>query len=334
MRVEQCNACYPGEIIYQINFMQEQKIIPEIVEHFHRNHLYIGLKDYILSVKETGITDIYNFCKDHIDIKDISFRISNDSEWRPFETFREILQLEWVDRIILQNLITCHYQPIIDSSGKVFAYELLARFIDENDSDSLLPPYKVFSAAKERGRLYALDRLCRMTAVRHAASIKEKAFINFIPTSIYSPEHCLQSTVTLAHELGINPNQFVFEVVETEEVEDIEHLKSILKFYSEKGFLYALDDVGEGFSTLEMLKEINPHYMKLDMKYVQGVSTDRNKQIMAEKFLSAGKKLGAVPLAEGIETKEDYEWLKEKGFQLFQGYLFGKPSPIPQKPQM
>ena len=89
----------------------------------------------------------------------------------------------------------------------------------------MIYPNEIFTAAKKRGRLYALDRLCRMTAVRHAATINTKAFINFIPTSIYSPEYCLKSTVSLANELGINPNQFVFEVVETEQVDDIRSFK-------------------------------------------------------------------------------------------------------------
>lgn len=108
-----------------------------------------------------------------------------------------------------------------------------------------------------------------MTAVRQATLVKEnKVFINFIPTSIYSPQFCLKSTIQLAHELHIDPAQLVFEVVETEKVDDIEHLKTILAYYRDRGFEYALDDVGEGYSTLEMLAELKPKYMKLDMKYV------------------------------------------------------------------
>ena len=116
-----------------------------------------------------------------------------------------------------------------------------------------------------------------MTAVRSAAKVNKKVFINFIPTSIYSPEHCLKSTVQLARFLGIDPSHFVFEVVETEQVDDLEHLKKILQYYKEKGFQYALDDVGEGFSTIELLEELSPHYMKLDMKFVQGVATDSDQ---------------------------------------------------------
>jgi EAL domain-containing protein (putative c-di-GMP-specific phosphodiesterase class I) len=81
--------------------------------------------------------------------------------------------------------------------------------------------------------------------------------------------------------------------------------------------------VGAGFSTVELLSELQPHYMKLDMKYVQGVSKDPEKQKTAEVFLQQALKMESVPLAEGIETREDFEWLRDKGYQLFQGYLFG-----------
>ena len=132
----------------------------------------------------------------------------------------------------------------------------------------------------------------------------------------------------LADRLGVHPDRLVFEVVETEKVEDTEHLKRILAFYKEKGFRYALDDVGEGYSTLALLSDLQPHYMKLDMQYVQGVAECPKKQRTALAFLDEAVKLGSVPLAEGIEVEEDFEWLKEKGYMLFQGYLFGKPAPI------
>ncbi|MOA09588.1 putative membrane protein YjcC [compost metagenome] len=217
-----------------------------------------------------------------------------------------------------------YFQPIVNIDEQIYAYEALARFIDEDGS--LLYPNQVFSAAKTRGRLYALDRLCRMKAVEASAPLRMKTFINFIPTSIYSPENCLRSTVELATGLNIDPSLFVFEVVETEKTEDLDHLKRILTYYKNKGFQYALDDVGEGFSTAEVLTELQPHYMKLDRAYVDGVSGDAAKQRIAELFLETALRIGSVPLAEGIELREDFEWLKQRGYQLFQGYLFGKPS--------
>ena len=70
--------------------------------------------------------------------------------------------------------------------------------------------------------------------------------------------------------------------------------------------------------------------MKLDMKYVQGVAVDPGKQQIAQTFLNKAIEIGSIPLAEGVETRADFEWLKQLGYQLFQGYLFGKPAPQPK----
>lgn len=71
-----------------------------------------------------------------------------------------------------------------------------------------------------------------------------------------------------------------------------------------------------------------PNYMKLNIKFVQGVSNDLAKQATAKKILTAALKVGARPLAEGIEELADFEWLKEIGYELFQGYFFGRPGPL------
>ena len=325
----ECNNCQVNELKFEFKVEGDSNIplLNSVLEHLKRRNILVDTKENMFVVKESDVRDFIDFCQDHMDTSQIVFRISRQS-WKPIETIEEVLDVQWIDEVIKKQLMICHYQPIVNIEEQVFAYELLARFPKEDGS--MIYPNEIFSAAKARGRLYALDRACRMTAVKHAAAIKEKkAFINFIPTSIYSPEFCLKSTTALAEELGINPVQLVFEVVETEKVEDIEHLKKILSFYREKGFEYALDDVGEGYNTMEMLADIKPNYMKLDMKYVQGVSNDVKKQAVAQKFLEKAVEVGSIPLAEGIEEREDFEWLKEIGYKLFQGYYFGKPTEGP-----
>ncbi len=322
-----CKNCLVTELTYEIRFEGDHNIsiIQDVVNHLLRRNIWMKSEGERMKIKESGVREFLDFCKDHMQKEEIYFRI--DQQWNPLTEIDSILETSWIDEVIEKKLITCHFQPIVDRTESIFAFELLARF--HHEDGSIIYPNEIFSAAKIRGRLYALDRLCRMTAVRHTAKIHTKAFINFIPTSIYSPEHCLKSTVSLANELGIDPNRFVFEVVETEQVEDIDHLKRILTYYKDKGFQYALDDVGEGFSTIDLLSNLQPHYMKLDIKYVQGVAVDSNKQKTAKAFLNKAIELGSIPLAEGVETREDFEWLKQIGYELFQGYYFGKPTPNP-----
>ena len=324
-----CNNCTVGELKFEIKVEGEFNLsmLQDVMAHFNRKEMKIEQKGNKFILMESEVRDFADFCKDHMDSLEVLFKIPNE-DWKPLDELDNILDVQWIDEVIKKELLICYYQPIVDAKEDVFAYEILSRF--QNEDGSIIYPNEIFSAARSRGRLYALDRVCRMTAVRYAAAIKDKkAFINFIPTSIYSPEFCLQSTTALANQLNLDPTQLVFEVVETEKVEDLDHLKRILTYYKEKGFQYALDDVGEGYSTIEMLADLKPKYMKLDMQYVQGVAQDDSKQKIARKFLEKAFEVDSIPLAEGVEEREDFEWLKEVGYQLFQGYYFGRPGPEP-----
>lgn len=325
-----CSSCLVEELRFEIKVEGDENlpIMLDAIKYFNRRNIVMNAEDNVFIIRESEVRDVLDFCKDNMNPEAVLFRIGNQ-DWRPLSDVVKVLEMQWIDEIIMKESVTSYFQPIVNADGEIYAYEVLARF--KREDGSLIYPNEVFTAARNRGRVYALDRLCRMIAVKNAAPLKTKAFINFIPTSIYSPEFCLKSTVQLANQLGIDPSLFVFEVVETEKVDDIEHLKEILAYYKKKGFKYALDDVGEGYSTIEMLADLKPQYMKLDIKYVQGVAVDSKKQHIANRFLEMALQIGSVPLAEGVETREDFEWLKQTGYQLFQGYLFGKPTPMPKR---
>ncbi|KAB8137531.1 EAL domain-containing protein [Gracilibacillus oryzae] len=323
-----CTNCVIGDmqIELKVGTSEDSKLFDLLKSHIRR-HLDIQMDQDKIWINEEILKDVYAFCFDHIDSEKVMYRVSGQ-DWKTIDLAEQLFGSDWIDEVIKKRQVVSFYQPIVTREKKIYAYELLARFMDENGK--MIFPNEIFSAARNRGRLYALDKVCRLTAVKHAAKIKgAKAFINFIPTSIYSPEHCLESTTMLAEQLNLAKDSLVFEVVETDKVDDIEHLKDVLKYYHHKGFAYALDDVGEGYSTVDMLHELAPKYMKLDMKYVQGVAESVEKQQKATILLNKALEIGSIPLAEGVETEKDFIWLKEKGFQLFQGYLFGKPEKEP-----
>ncbi|WP_080145405.1 EAL domain-containing protein [Marinilactibacillus piezotolerans] len=312
----------------RIAFQLNELLLPLISKHFTRYGHEFEVEGLTLITNESGANDVYNFLNG-IELTDgIQFRI-NQQEWHTIDHFSEYIDAAWIDSIINEQHLKMHFQPIVKTDGTIYGYELLARFHD--DDGNTLYPNTIFPAAKARGRTFALDRVCRIHAVKQVDRLQadQKVFINFIPTAIYSPEHCLRTTTLIAKRLNIDPRRIVFEVVETEQIADLDHLKTILHYYQNHGFEYALDDVGAGFNTLEVLKEMKPPYMKLDMEYAQNVSEDPEKQAVAAAFLETARTFQAIPLAEGIERIEDFNWLKSLGYELFQGYLFGKPEPEP-----
>ncbi|MDX2096743.1 MAG: EAL domain-containing protein, partial [Leptolyngbyaceae cyanobacterium bins.59] len=132
-------------------------------------------------------------------------------------------------------------------------------------------------------------------------------------------------------EANIPHENIVFEVIESDKPQDLDHLKSILKFYQEAGFLVALDDFGAGYSNLNLIYELRPNFIKLDMQLLRNVHQDSYKALITEKILEITQSLNIQTIAEGIETVEELDWVQQHGATFVQGYLIGKPAETPVK---
>ncbi|KIL45853.1 EAL domain-containing protein [Jeotgalibacillus soli] len=223
--------------------------------------------------------------------------------------------------------LTSHLQPIVElQSGGIYGYESLLR---SNKSQEHFSPGELFSVASSTGLHSMLDQRAREEAIKAKKKYIRpglKSFINFLPSTIYNPEFCLKHTFQVVDKYQVDPGDLVFEVVETEKIVDIDHLKAVFKTYKREGIKVALDDVGAGFSTIEILKLLEPDYVKIDRSYISFCDTDSQKQIFLKEVHHLSKELGIKILAEGIERQQELEICREIGFDLGQGYLFGKPS--------
>lgn len=246
-----------------------------------------------------------------------------------WDTLLKAKDLLW---ILDNGSLTIHFQPIVAvADHSIYAYECLARGVMPDGS--YMNPARMFDVANKTGMLFNLDRQCREAAIKTAAvkNISQNIFINFMPSAIYNPEFCLRDTVHWANQLEFDPASIVFEVVETEKVDSIEHLTHILAYYKEKGFRTALDDVGSGFSSLNLFARLQPDIIKLDMELVRDVHCSEVKQSIARALLAMSRDAGCKILAEGIETKEEFEWFKALGVDYAQGYYFGRPCAEPRR---
>jgi len=266
----------------------------------------------------------------YIQDKDSTFSIQSILLAKPFQRFINLLEDKEFFDIVNAESLTSHFQPIVDvRTDTIFGYEALVRGVKENGE--LMYPDELFSKSKRNDLNFKLDKLCRESALKTAATkkISQKVFINFIPTSIYDPEFCLASTQKWANQLEFDPSQIIFEVVETELVKDQKHLKRILEFYREKGYKIALDDVGEGYSSLNMLIELQPDIIKVDRNIVDCIDTNTLKQSVYRALYNLAREHGIEVLAEGVETASELEMIKSIGVDYVQGYYFAKPSAEP-----
>lgn len=249
---------------------------------------------------------------------------------KPLQRYVALLEDKEFFDIVNNESITSYFQPIVKmEDSTIFGYEMLARGVKANGS--LMYPDELFSKSKRNDFDFRLDRLCRESALKTAATkkVNQKVFINFIPTAIYDPEFCLNSTVKWANQLEFDPSNIVFEVVETEQVANQSHLKNILEYYRNKGFKIALDDIGEGYSSLNMLIELRPDIIKVDRKIISNIDKDTLKQSVYKALYNLAKENNILVLAEGIETAFELEMIKDIGVDFAQGYYFAKPMPEP-----
>ncbi|WP_169787825.1 EAL domain-containing protein [Alicyclobacillus ferrooxydans] len=243
-----------------------------------------------------------------------------------WQDFRVVNPSLWVEDIVREQRLRMMMQPIVDlAAGRVVGYELLARGISKDNE--VISPLKLYQAAREQNQLFRLDRACRICGIETGQEVPADAlmFINFIPTSIYVPEHCLATTIAAAERCGIERNRVVFEVVETDLVEDMGHLRRILEYYRKQGFQTALDDVGTGYNNLDVLAALEPDIVKLDRAFVSDIHESKEKRDAAKQILEAGRKIGARMLAEGVERPEEGRVLLEMGYEWQQGYWYGRP---------
>ena len=117
----------------------------------------------------------------------------------------------------------------------------------------------------------------------------------------------------------------MFEFTEVEKIEDSSHVKRIVEYYQALGFQTATDDFGAGYSGLNLLADFQTGIVKLDMELIRNIHSNTARQSIVTHCLEIFDDLNIIPLAEGIETYDEYTWLKNAGIELMQGYFFAKP---------
>lgn len=251
-----------------------------------------------------------------------------------FERWVSLAQMKVrISNYALIDIITgrefCSYmQPIVNAEERIMGFEFLLRPLPGGPG---FQPHTLFEVARGSGYHSFLDRAARVSAIESSRHLPKglKRFINFLPSSIYNPKYCLTHTFEAIRRNGLEPEDFVFEVVETEQIRDIDHLSSIFSEYRHHGVKVALDDVGSGFATLEVMGMLRPDYVKIDRDSVSMCDRDAAKQRAIREIVDRAAAFGGQVLAEGIERREEFDFCLSQGIELAQGYFFGRPMPEP-----
>jgi len=239
--------------------------------------------------------------------------------------------LEQLNRIIQERLLHARFQPIIQmSDGSILGYEGLIR----GPSDSPLhSPINLFQAAFEHNLTVKIEHLCRRVVLEQfkALNLPGKLFLNVSPECLLQRDAKHGETLDYIHELGINPERVIIELTEYQPTHDYVLLQEAVRHYRKMGFEIAIDDLGEGFSSLRLWSELKPEFVKIDMHFIHGIDHDEVKRQFVLSIQNIAEKSGTRVVAEGIETQAELITLRDLGVACGQGYHVAKPHTNPAK---
>jgi EAL domain-containing protein (putative c-di-GMP-specific phosphodiesterase class I) len=230
--------------------------------------------------------------------------------------------------IIVSGRLRSVYEPIVSARDfTVFGYEALAR---GPAGTKLEAPLALFGIAEQENLTFELDCLCRHKAIAGAADFPDdvKLFINIRPTAIHDPSFQPDALTATLDRCGLSPSHVVFEISEQESIENYEIFREARDAYGKLGFMFALDDTGAGYASLEAVLELGPEFIKIDRAFVQGIDEDTGRQNMVRAFQAIAEDTNARIIGEGLSTLEELRTLGSLGIDFGQGWLFGKPSPL------
>jgi EAL domain-containing protein (putative c-di-GMP-specific phosphodiesterase class I) len=217
------------------------------------------------------------------------------------------------------------FQPIVDVARRsVFAYEALVRGTEQESAGDVLG--QVTEASRS-----AFDQSCRIKAMILAAQLgiaDQGALlsVNFLPGATYSPTACIQRTILAAERTGFPLSSLMFEISEMETVGETDRLQAIAAEYRRHGLTLALDDFGAGHSGLNLLADLDVHVLKLDGRLIRGIDHQPRTEEIVRSTIAMCRRLEVQVVAECVETRAEYDLLRDAGVRLMQGYFFAKPT--------
>jgi EAL domain-containing protein (putative c-di-GMP-specific phosphodiesterase class I) len=216
--------------------------------------------------------------------------------------------------------ITMAFQPIVDADRReVYAYEALVRGRNGEVAREVLD--RVPAAGR-----YAFDQVCRITAVALAGRLGAPGLsVNFLPNALYEAETCLRTAVRAARHYAFPAERLVFELTEGERVADVARVRDVVRECQALGLRVAIDDFGAGYAGLNLLADLSPDLVKLDMALVRGVDGCRRRAIVYG-VMATCRDLNIGVVAEGVEAAGELSALRDLGVRYFQGYLFARPA--------
>jgi EAL domain-containing protein (putative c-di-GMP-specific phosphodiesterase class I) len=243
-----------------------------------------------------------------------------------------------LSKALEQNKFVLHYQPIIDLRDEfiVGAEALIRR---KTSDGKLIMPSEFICVAEKTGQIipineWVLNDVCVQAREWEAAGHMPITYnINLSATQFREPGLALKLQ-SLFEKTGLNPGLFQMEVTESEIMRNPKISAETMRKMRDMGMKVAVDDFGTGYSSLSYLKELPVDVIKIDKSFVSDINFNPGSLAIVRAIIEIAHALDMKLLAEGIETVDQKNCLRDLGCDLAQGFLFHKPLPVEQFEQL
>ena len=223
-----------------------------------------------------------------------------------------------------------HYQPKFEiGSSRLVGAEALVRW--KHPVRGMVPPIEFIPLAESTGLIvqvgeWVLEQACAQAAIWQRAGLPPFRLAVNVSAREFTPSLPGRVAETL-RRYRLDAHWLELEITESTLMHDIEHVIAIMDRISALGVALSLDDFGTGYSSLSYLKRFPIDTLKIDRSFTTGIPLDPSDCAIASTIIGMGRKLGHRVIAEGVETLEQLEFLRQAGCDEVQGYLYGKPLP-------
>ena len=247
---------------------------------------------------------------------------------KPIAEIHSVAQYIWLSNYLSEGRLVCFMQPMVGRSRAVMGYEAFAR-IDAPDG-TLISGGKIMNASRALRMEFQVDRVMHQQAVQTFMEndLQGMLFINFLTSFIHLPEIYLEGLSNAVETSQLPSRQIVLDVPLSSYGNDVPKLKSIAQYCRRQGFVLALDDVATTDGLANVMEEIKPAYVKLDLALGTTIDTPEGQQKVKE-IVKLVHLFGAQVVAEAVETETQFQMYLAAEVDLFQGYLFGTPARVP-----
>jgi EAL domain-containing protein (putative c-di-GMP-specific phosphodiesterase class I) len=239
---------------------------------------------------------------------------------------RAVLRSE-LKAAIAAGAIVPYYQPAIRlSDGEVVGFEVLARW--NHPKRGILLPQDFISLAEDAGLIgdLCLGLLKHAVADASTWSVATRLSINIAPVQ-FADLRLAEKILAVLADAGFAAHRLTVELTETAVITDLTRTRTTIAKLKRAGVRIAMDDFGNGYSSLVHLRELPFDVVKIDRSFVTARRTSQKSARILSAVISLCKELGLVSVAEGVENEINAQWLREQGCMLAQGFLYARPLP-------